>query len=331
MRKTYHLCLSSHDEVMCRSEEDLIMSFNCLAVAVLETDSRLLADGQMTSHFHAGLCTDNPVEVMKRRRYSYSRYFNAKYSREGRMGERIPFISEIEGARHTSAYLAYIERQGLHHGLAETAFGYEHCSANVIFSKELGKNSLTSLLPSRQRCKYLPERVRLPDKYRMSSSGLLLREDIIDVSYVEEIFHTPQGYLFYMNRKSDVKWEEEQKEDNNGCPPVTLLNMEPSSLYEDINELRSNEFGRKDFSRMDDIELCSMIDSFYVPRMLHSSERSLPVYILRESQRAELANRLWSDMMKKGRYLPEPWNSALARKTITIKQLGRCAVVKPSV
>ena len=46
MRKTCHLCLSSHDEVMYRSEADLIIGFNCLAIAVLETESRIPSVGR---------------------------------------------------------------------------------------------------------------------------------------------------------------------------------------------------------------------------------------------------------------------------------------------
>lgn len=330
MRNTYHLCLSSHDEVMCRSKEDLIIGFNCLAVAVLETGSRLLADGHMTNHFHTCLCTDSPEEVMRQRRYAYSRYFNAKYSRKGRMGERLAFISQIEGARHTTACISYVGRQGLHHGISETAFGYEHCSANAIFRKELGKNNDIVLMPSCYRNRYLPERSRIPSKFRMNSDGLLLREDIIDVGYVEEIFHTPQGYLYHMNRKSDNKWKEEQKEDENGYPPITLQSIEPESLHLDIKELRNNEYGRKDFSRMSDIELCAMIDGFYAPRQIHSSEPFISVYLLADRQRADMANRIWTDMRNKGKYLPEPWNDILHRKTFSLEQLSRCAVIKPS-
>ena len=45
MRKTFHISLSSHNEVMFRDEADLIRGFNSLALAIMETDSRLLADG----------------------------------------------------------------------------------------------------------------------------------------------------------------------------------------------------------------------------------------------------------------------------------------------
>lgn len=46
MRKTVHLCLSSHDEVLFRNEADLIAGFNCFAVATLTTESRALAEGR---------------------------------------------------------------------------------------------------------------------------------------------------------------------------------------------------------------------------------------------------------------------------------------------
>ena len=37
---------------MYRSEADLIMGFNCLAAAVLRTESRLMAEGFMANHQH---------------------------------------------------------------------------------------------------------------------------------------------------------------------------------------------------------------------------------------------------------------------------------------
>ena len=70
MRKTVHLCLSSHQEVMYRSEADLNMGFNCLALAVMETESRLLGEGFMTTHNHKLVQTENPAELVRRERYA---------------------------------------------------------------------------------------------------------------------------------------------------------------------------------------------------------------------------------------------------------------------
>lgn len=83
MKETFHICHSSHDEVMFRSEEDLIIGFNYLAVTALENDSALLADGFLSTHHHEVVRTDDPIALGRRNRYSYTRYFNSKYHRKG--------------------------------------------------------------------------------------------------------------------------------------------------------------------------------------------------------------------------------------------------------
>jgi len=184
MRKTYHLCLSSHNEVMARSESDLDRMFNCFAEAVIQTDTRAIADAEMTTHNHSCIQTDDPRNFMRRYRYGYSRYFNSKYSRLGRLGERNYFCTELTGIRRLSACTSYVNRQGLHHGLCETAFGYRHCSSNVIYQKHLGKCPPQDLMPDERRYKFLSSNSCGYSGYRMDSSGLLFREDVIDTAYV---------------------------------------------------------------------------------------------------------------------------------------------------
>ena len=43
----------------------------------------------------------------------------------------------------------------------------------------------------------------------MTDSGMLFQEDIIDTSYVEQVYITPRNYIFQMNKLSDEKWLEE--------------------------------------------------------------------------------------------------------------------------
>lgn len=151
MRKAVHLCLSSHDEVMYRSEADLIMGFNCLALAMIESGARLLA-------------------------------------------ETSPFCLEVVGSYHLQTALNYVLRQGLHHGLSTSPFGYPHCSANAFFRKELGKDYTPALLAPSAQYKYLPDGKKLPPGYRMSASGLSIREDVIDTAYVEKEYQSVRSY-----------------------------------------------------------------------------------------------------------------------------------------
>lgn len=104
---------------MYRSEADLIMGFNCLALAMIETGARLL-------------------------------------------GETSPFCLEVVGSYHLQTALNYVLRQGLHHGLSTSPFGYPHCSANAFFRKELGKDYTPALLAPSAQYKYLPDGKKLP-------------------------------------------------------------------------------------------------------------------------------------------------------------------------
>ena len=146
MREIVHLCMSSHDEVMFRNEADLAAGFNTLALKSYQTDSRILAEGFITTHFHTLAQTDDYHLLMRRFRYCYTRYFNSKYKRKGSLGEKKWFSMEIDGAYHLMTALNYVMRQGLHHGLASTPFGYRHCSANVIFAKNWERTMNQSLL-----------------------------------------------------------------------------------------------------------------------------------------------------------------------------------------
>ena len=325
MRKTVHLCLSSHDEIMYRSHADLIMGFNCLALAVLATESRLLAEGFMTTHFHCLVQTDHFKEVIYRSRYAYARYFNAKYARTGGLGERNCFHLEVEGLHHTTAALNYVLRQGLHHGLATTPFAYPHCSANAFFRKDLGKSDSPALMPATNRYLYLPRNVKLPgNNYRMSSEGLLLREDIIDTAYVEEIYISPRNFLFQMNKVSGEQDCAEQRRESD-APPVTVDAIEAGVPDFDSGAVTRFEQGKVDRNRMTDLELCELLDRRILPR--YSSGGQIPsIYRLSESERSAICEMLWKEN-RQGRFRSDS-RSLLSGKYVTESQLRRCLCIK---
>ena len=312
MRKTFHISLSSHDEVLFRSEADLIRGFNGLALSVLETDSRLLADGFPTTHFHGLIQTDNPAEVMARARYSYARYFNAKYKRRGRLAERQGFILKVDGYHHTLAALNYVNRQGLHHGLSPTPFGYRHCSANAFFAKQLGKLAPSDLMPDDLRYKYLPKGVHLPSVYRMDATGLLLREDVLDVAQVEAVYVTPRNYLFQMNKVGDEMSIKQQQEESSSSPLITLELIEQGTPNLDISQLLRNETGKHDPIWISDLELCQIIDESCLPKYCKVES----IYEATHTQRVFLY-----DLIQKGL-----WRTH--HKRATEAQLQRCLCLK---
>lgn len=324
MRKTVHLCLSSHDEVLFRNEADLIAGFNCFAVATLTTESRALAEGRLSTHHHNIVQTDSPKEVMFRNRNAYSRYFNTRYRRKGRLGEKYYFLLEIEGLYHTLAALNYVNRQGLHHGLAATPFDYPYCSANAFFRKELGKPTTTDILPKPQRRHFLPSNVILPQKYRMDISGLLLPEDILDTAYVEELYISPRNYIYQMNRNTEEERDILDQKKENDTEPVTLERLEAGVPEFDARWTKSFVQGKINHSRMTDIELCRLIDDRILPALFKNPDQA-SVYALPMAKKAALYDRLWQRNQAARYQRKDP---LFEGKTFTETQLARCLCMK---
>ena len=107
MLKTYHLCFTSHKEVMYRNEEDMKRAFNCLCSALYRTGSRCLAENDLPNHHHGCYETECPGDLVQIRRQSYTRYFNEKYDRKGPLGDKGYFAAEIQGLRHKLTAISY--------------------------------------------------------------------------------------------------------------------------------------------------------------------------------------------------------------------------------
>lgn len=331
MRKTYHLSFSSHDEVMYRSEADLRMGFNCMAESILYTETRALADGEMTTHWHEVSQTDNPKYLTKRSRYSYTRYFNAKYKRKGPLGETDVYVLELEGQHRILTALNYVNRQGLHHGLSSSSFGYPFCSVKSVFRKALGQPEADRLMPKSERYHYLTHNLYVPERYRMDENGLLLREDILDIGTVESYYVSPRNFIFQMNRITNDDIIAEQREERSSSPIVTLDVIEKCDPEFDLRQMLINEQGKVNHSRMTDLELCRLIDDYYVPG--YSREGSdATIYTLTRRERVKLYEILSADL-KRHRFQNRNdertliGKAGLSGKFVTDQQLARCLVI----
>ena len=185
MKKTYHLCLSSDDEVMFRCREDFIRGINCLCLAAHYTEAILLAYVFMSNHVHIIVRTEDPQKFMIKFRYSYNKYFNAKYHRKGRIGEEKFFKIELIGLHHMLTAIAYVLRNPVHHGICATPGG---------------------TLPRKSAYRFIPSRSVLPESYQMNSEGMILPETVIDTQDIEHQFSTARSLLYYINRLSREEW-----------------------------------------------------------------------------------------------------------------------------
>jgi len=243
---------------------------------------------EMSTHIHQCILGTEPKKYAGLLRMSYTKYFNHKYGRKGRMGERGTFATSVRGLQHRIVLNNYILRNGLHHKVSPTPFGYEYCSAREYFSKELGFPVPKAVICKRDDIKrYLPRYSEFPDSFVMNENGVFLRRCFLEVAQVELLYTSPRNYLFQMNRLTDESWIKDQSKDNTGSP-IGLADIEVGFTENDISQMLNNENGRN-FSpdKMQDMDVCRLIDKNLLTG--HS------VYELSLSQRRNLAKVLYND------------------------------------
>ena len=291
MKKTYHLCLSAGGEIMFRDLEDYNRGFNCFAIALYKTNSTGLVESFMSTHMHILVQTDSPKDFMMCFRMLYTMYFNKKYGRSGKLGEKLHFTMEVVGYHHMLAAMSYILRNALHHGVAPIPYAYPHCSANAIFMREMGKRPEENLLPPKSYYKHLGRTAEYPGSYKMSASGVFLRESVLDIPQVENLFVTPRMFNYYMSRKSSEEWEAEQGKDLSNSPLINIQTIEHGVNTDPIEKLLVFENGKADYRKLSDIDLCTEIDRNILPKYGKTS-----VYHLSSMEKTLIANHLHNSL-----------------------------------
>ena len=272
---------------MFRSRADFIRGINCLCLAAHYTEAILLAYVFMSNHVHIIVRTDDPEKFMMKFRYAYNKYFNAKYHRRGKLGEEQFYKIELEGLYHLLTAIAYVLRNPVHHGICATPFGYEFSSIRGMFRKEFGWQTTEDTLPRKSAYQFIPSRSVLPERYQMSSEGMILPETVIDAQDIEHQFSTARSFLYYMNRLSGEEWIREQQQDKTGLPAITLESIEKGVRFHDLNTMLRNEHGRANYAAMTDLMLCHEIDNAILPEFGVSS-----VYQLTIEQRENIVGYL---------------------------------------
>ena len=126
----------------------------------------------------------------------------------------------------------------------------------------------------------------------MNEKGMFLRESFMEIPQLEMMFITPRGFLYQMNRLSDEIWQKEQLDDKSGEPPITLDTIEHSFDKKSVLSMLESEKGFKyNPSRMNDIELCNLIDNELVKQFQKTS-----VYDLTDTQKFKLSQMLSNDL-----------------------------------
>ena len=290
MKESYHICFTSHDEVIFRDDEDHGMFINLMALRCYAENTEILVDAEMSTHAHLNIFTNEPMRYASNLRLSYTRYFNKKYGREGRLGQKGTFVLKVEGHVHQMVLQNYIGRNGLHHNAAATAFGYKYCSTRDLFSNDICFQTEKAIPMSRADiASYLPRHSEFPDEYQMNEHGVFVRRSFMELRRAEQFYGSPRNYLYQMNRLTDESWSREQDGDCTG-KPLTLADIEQADAPS-VAQMLKNETGRN-FSRtrLQDLDVCRLIDKDFLPRFGVSS-----IYRLTDTQKKRIARALFYD------------------------------------
>ena len=307
MKESYSICFTSHDEVMFRDEADHGMFINIMAIESYKTQSEILSDAEMSNHVHMNAFTRQPTLFAGRTRMAYTKYFNGKYGRKGRMGEKGTYALRVSGFNHQVVLNNYIFRNGLHHCAAATAFGYPFSSIHEMFAADLGRELPPAVYTKRSDiASFLPRFADFPDSYAMDGNGVFLRRSFMEIRQVEMFYSSPRNFLYQMNRLTDRTWEEDQMKDGTG-KPITLADVEPGLDEKTVAQLLNNEYGRNyNPSRMQDLDVCRLIDRDILPGYGVTS-----IYCLSDTQKKRIARTLKEEF-----HLPD-------------RQIQRCLVLSP--
>ena len=276
---------------MFRDEEDHGTFINVMAIEAYRTSSEILCDSEMSNHTHINALTDCPKVFAGRTRMSYTKYFNRKYGRSGRFGEKGTYVLKVDGFYHQLTLANYILRNGLHHGAVSIAMGYPFCSIKEMFAKDLNTILEPAVFTRREEIAgFLPRYADFPDTYVMDKNGIFLRRSFMEIRRLEQFYVSPRNFVYQMNRLTDETWQQEQIKDGTG-KPITLADVEPGLDEKSIAELLNNENARNfSRSRMQDLEVCRLIDQELLPGTGATS-----VYRLTDTQRSRIYRTLQNE------------------------------------
>lgn len=252
--KLVHICIKSGTELLHRVDEDYRCAITKMAIAAYSTGSDIFAYSAMSNHDHIIGQFQDPVHFVSIYRNSYSKWFNYKYKRSGRLGESHYYAEPLDDFERKLKAVNYVLRNPVHHSATDTPFSYDYCSARYVFASSLFGSGEVSW---RRMTPYLSKNRALPSKYRLDNFGMVYPPSFLDIAAVENLYVTPKNYLYLVGRPS---YSDVSKDEDAGI--LTLGELEPG---ENVELLYRNERHRSVAGSLTDIGVCGLIEGMLPP------------------------------------------------------------------
>lgn len=267
MKGLYHLCYTSHSEVICRNNNDYERLICRIAQISVSTSSQILAYTVMSTHVHLILQTDSPSSFCKRLRHSYTASFNHKYFRKGTLGEKLFFCRQLKHIEHIAAAISYVLRNPVHHNVALNPFSYPYSTVSLYFrssieglvhrSSDSGDSSKVRQSANSSLCR---KQGALKGNVAFLDTGAVDPLSFVEIRMVENYFGTYNAFQYNLHRRDYQEWVRVQKEAEKEEIPITLHSIEPWMSQKQIDsfERKSQHWYREE--QISDMELCMEID-----------------------------------------------------------------------
>lgn len=288
MKGLYHLCYTSHSEVICRNRNDFERLICRIAQTSVSTSSQILAYAIMSTHVHLILLTDSPSSFCRRLRHSYTSSFNNKYSRKGALGEKRFFSRRLKHIEHITAAISYVLRNPVHHNVAVNPFSYPYSTAGLYFRSPLDRTVRececrdSGNFPKRIQSgsgRLYRKRGYLKGNVAFLDNGEVDPSSFVEISMVENYFGTYNAFQYNLHRRDYQEWARSQMEADKEESPVTIRSIEPWMEQKQIDafEKKSSRWYKEE--QFPDLELCVEID-----REVQRLRKSSYVYLSREDK-----------------------------------------------
>lgn len=245
-----HVCIKSGGELMHRDEEDYRSGISRMALAAYRTGTRIFAFAFMSNHIHIVAQSPDISCFVSNYRNAYTRWFNVKYRRKGRLGDRYFHTEPLGTLYRTLHAVNYVLRNPVHHLVADTAMGYEFCSARYVFASDL---CIDECRAGKSRSALCSKNASIPDSYWLNGEGMISPKSFLEISAVERLYMTAKNFLYYINRPSYADLDKPDKDEK----PLNIGQIEPDF---DVTELQQNERRRSVKGYAKDMDICRIID-----------------------------------------------------------------------
>ncbi len=245
-----HICIKSESELLHREEEDYRSGITKMALAAYRTGSHIYAYAFMSNHVHIVVQSPDISRFVSNYRNAYTRWFNFKYCRKGRLGERNFHTASLNSLYRILHAVNYVLRNPVHHLVSDTAIGYEFCSARYVFASDFCLNEVRS---RKVRSSFFSKNLSLPDSLYLNDKGMISPRSFLEIPAVEKLYMTAKNYMFYINRPSYADMDKPGANEK----PLDISQIEPSC---DIEELQMNERRRSVKDYTGDVDICRIVD-----------------------------------------------------------------------